>query len=161
MKLYIFVIACFIAYLYCYFVFPSHISIIQTTLSSFNFNMLLERQPIVVDDTIKDILSVIDSWFSSNIIQDAEINDKKTWNINRHKYLVCYTLDDDELLLYKAGNSVVNDVADDKEPIIAITLKKHQTVIVPFQWYYNIKNKDNFKLYGVHDYCTYILNVLI
>jgi hypothetical protein len=142
-------------YAYCYFIFPSHISIIQTSLQEFDFNLLLNRQPIVIEDQIKDVLTVISSWFSPNIIEDIQFDSKRTWNLNFHKYLYCYATDDTDILLYPPGNKVINDIPDNREPILAIKLKKNQSLIIPFRWYYNAPK--NVKLYAIHDYMTYII----
>jgi hypothetical protein len=158
----LFIILCIIvAYIYCYFVFPDNITILQTSLNEFDFNLLLQRQPLVVEDSVKDILTLLKSWFSSNIIRDVEFNEKKMWNINYHKYIYLYSLsDNNEVLLYQAGNKVIDDVPDNREPVLSINLKKYQGVIIPFRWYYNISNKNNSKIYGIHDYCTYLVDLI-
>ena len=148
------------AYIYCYFIFPTYISIIQTTLQYFDFNMLLKRQPMVIEDKLKDVLTVLDAWFSPNIIQDIQFDEKRIWNINSHKYLYMYAVQDCEILLYAASNKVVDDVPDSNEPVIAIQLKSGQSVILPFRWYYNVKNI-NVKIYGIHDYVTYVMDYFI
>jgi len=161
MKTFIFVAIFVLLYAYCYFIYPHHISIIQTNLSDFNFNMLLERQPLVIEDNVKDIFTVLNSWFGYNFIQDVEFDNKRIWNINFHKYLYCYTTEDTEILLYKAGNKVNNDVPDNTEPVLAIKLKKNQGVIIPYKWFYNVKNINTMKLYGIHDYITYLMDAII
>jgi hypothetical protein len=71
-----------------------------------------------------------------------------------------YCLEDTEVLLYKAGYPVKNNIPDNKEIIIAVKVKSNHCIIVPYKWYYNIKNNTNIKLYGIHDYITYILNIV-
>jgi len=155
------VIVFILAYIYCYFIYPSYISIIQTSLEDFDFNLLLKRQPIVIEDRIKDVINVINSWFSPNIIQDIQFDTKRIWNVNSHKYLYVYTLIDSELLLFAHGNKVIDDVPDSNESVIAIQLKANQSAIIPFRWYYSIKNIDDVKLYGIHDYITYALDFIV
>ena len=41
-------------YAYCYYIFPKEISILQTDLTNFNFNLLSTRQQIVISDFIQD-----------------------------------------------------------------------------------------------------------
>jgi len=67
--------------------FSNNIIILQTSLNDFDFNLLLERQPIVIEDYIIDIISVIKSWFASNIIEDLSYDCSILWNLNRHKFL--------------------------------------------------------------------------
>lgn len=159
--LYLAIICIIVGYVYCYFIYPSNVSIIQTSLKEFDFNLLLKRQPLVIEDTIKDVLLVINSWFSPNIIKDVMFDDKRIWNVNYHKYLYVYALQDTEILLCSASHKVTEDLADTNELIIAIKLKRHQSVIIPFRWHYNIKNINSVKLYGIHDYVTYALDFFI
>lgn len=161
MNLIIIILAILLGYVYCYFIFPTNISIIQSSLEDFDFHLLLKRQPLMIEDKIKDIIVVLNSWFSSNIIQDIYFDEKRLWNLNSHKYLYCYALSDVEILLYPPGNKVVNDTPDNREPVIGIPLKAKQSIIIPFRWYYNIKNNQSIKLYGIHDYVTYTIDMVI
>jgi hypothetical protein len=161
MKLIIIILSLIVFYVYCYFIYPTHVSILQTSLEDFDFNMLLNRQPLVIEDKIKDVKYVLSAWFSGNIIQDTSFDSKRIWNINSHKYMYLYSIRDTEILLYPAGNTVINDVPDNREPVLAIQLKKTQSIVIPYRWYYNIKNKDDVKLYGIHDYVTYFVDFLI
>lgn len=161
MNLIIIILAILLGYVYCYFIFPTNISIIQSSLEDFDFHLLLKRQPLMIEDKIKDIIVVLNSWFSSNIIQDIYFDEKRLWNLNSHKYLYCYALSDAEILLYPPGNKVVNDTPDNREPVIGIPLKAKQSIIIPFRWYYNIKNNQSIKLYGIHDYVTYTIDMVI
>jgi len=161
MKLIIIILAILLCYIYCYFIFPKNVSIIQTSLEDFDFHLLLKRQPLVIEDRVKDIIIVLTSWFSYNIIQDTEFDTKRLWNINSHKYLYCYALSDTEILLYPPGNNVINDTLDNREPVLGIQLKASQSIIIPFRWYYNIKNIECIKLYGIHDYVTYAIDMVM
>ena len=157
MKVKLVVLCIILFYIYCYFVFPDDVKILQSSLNDFEYNMLLRRQPLVIEDNVKDIISLIKTWFKGNIIQDAFFDNNIIWNINNYKYLLIYSLEDTEILLYQAGNNVVDDVPDEREPVISITLKKFQSTIVPYRWFYNLSNKNDVKLYGVHDYVTYLI----
>ena len=152
------IILCIIFYVYCYFIYPTNVSILQTTLKEFDFHLLLKRQPLVIEDCIKDVIHVIRSWFSPNIIQDIVYDSKRIWNVNSHKYLYVYALKDTEVLLYAPGHKVIDDNPDNNEPVIAITLRASQSVIIPYRWYYNVKN--DVKLYGIHDYITYAVDFI-
>lgn len=158
MRILLLILFIIVLYIYGYFIYPNNISILQTSLSEFNFDILLKRQPLVIDDHIKNIIPVLDAWFFYNIIQDTKYDPKRIWNLNEHKYLVLYSIQDDEIMLYQAGNKVVDDLPDNREPVLSILLKKHQCLIIPYRWYYNIKNINSFKLYGIHDYVTYAIH---
>jgi hypothetical protein len=70
-----------IIYAYCYYIFPTEISILQTDLKNFNFNLLSSRQPIVISDFIQNPSEVINSWFNYNII-NANMNANMNANAN-------------------------------------------------------------------------------
>lgn len=162
MNIYLIIIVLMIfLYIYCYFIYPNYISILQTSLKEFEFNLLFKKQPLVIQDKLKDVLSILQAWFSPNIINDTIFDKNKLWNINKYKYLYCYALEDTEILLYSPKNKVINDTPNNDEPIIEIKLKKSQSLIIPYHWYYNIKNIDSIKLYGIHDYITYLINIFI
>lgn len=163
MKLLIVVILIIVAYAYCYFIYPKDVTIMQTSIKEFDFNMLLARQPLVIEDVIpNDMDTIINSWFSPNIVVHP-VNQSVTtfWNQNVFKYLLVYAQTDTELLLYQAGQKVVNGIPDNNEPVLAIKMKAYQSVIVPYRWYYNVKNNDDCYLYGIHDYITYMIDLLI
>lgn len=155
-KLLIILVCMAIAYSYCYFIFPDDVSILQTNLSDFDFNMLQRRQPLVVQDYVADVDNLImQAWFSPNIVdKDLQKDESLVWNINNHKYCYVYALEDTELILCPPAS-----LSDDGEPMcLAIKMKKSQSVIIPFKWQYgNIKN---VKLYGIHDYVTYAYSLI-
>lgn len=162
MKYYLIISVCIILlYVYCYFIYPSHLSIIQTSLNEFDFTMLFKKQPLVIEDKSKEVLTILNSWFTPNIVHDIEYDNKRTWNVNSHKYLYVYALEDCEILLYPPKHKVVDDTPNSDEPVIAINLRKLQSLVIPYCWYYNIKNKYDAKLYGIHDYVTYMLDIFI
>ena len=160
MKFYYYILICMILlsiYVYCYYIFPKSITILQTTLNDFDFNLLLQRQPLVIGDKIIKIDDIIKLWFSPNIIENyiSNLSDNNKWVINNYKYLFVYCINDTELLLYQAGKNFINGEPNTNEPILAIKLRTNQSIIVPFKWYYNIKNKDDIKIIGIDDYITY------
>jgi hypothetical protein len=163
MKLVIAIILIIVAYAYCYFIIPKDISILQTSIKDFDFSLLHRRQPLVIEDTLPDdtLSTVIHSWFSPNIITrgQSDGSNNNNWIRNNYKYLYMYAFEDTELLLYQAGQKVVNGIPDNAEPVIAIKMKAFQSVIIPYRWYYNIKN--NYQSFGIHDYVTYVIDLLV
>lgn len=150
-----FIILLLILYIYSYYIIPTSIIIIQSKLDTFNFDSLYQRQPIIIEDRVVGIDNVLNSWFSENIKQ--EIDNIYIWNFNSHKYLYIYTMEDTEIIITNNKNNIDNDKSTD---IIAIKLYSNQSLILPYRWYYNIKNNNNIKLYGLHDYITYLLDMV-
>lgn len=150
-----------IFYTYCYFIFPDYISILQTSLNEFEFNLLYKRQPLIIEDKIKDVINILNAWFSQNIIKDQKYDVNIIWNKNKYKYIYCYAILDCEILLCNPKNKIINDTPDINEPIIEIKLKQNQSLIIPYYWNYSVKNNNNIQLYGIHDYITYCLEYII
>jgi hypothetical protein len=155
MKLIFIVICCIIIYGMCYYVFPKEISILQTEIDTFNLTSLALRQPIVISDLLQDPNEIIESWFKFNFkYQDYDISND--WMQNRHKYLFINALEDTEIIIYKAEIKKTNPNPDDK--IIAIKLKKYQSLILPFKWkYFGI----NFNKWAIDDLITFSLGRLV
>jgi len=155
MKLILIIICCIIVYGMCYYIFPKEISILQTEIDTFNLSSLALRQPIVITDLLQNPNEIIESWFKFNFkYQDYDIaND---WIQNRHKYLFINANEDTEIIIYKAEIKKTNHDPDDK--IIAIKLKKYQSLILPFKWkYYGT----NFNKWAIDDPITFSLGRLV
>ena len=155
-----------IIYAYCYYIFPTEISILQTDLNNFNFNLLSSRQPIVISDFIQNPSEVINSWFNYNIINanmNANMNDNDNdndndnangnandWIHNNYKYLFINAYKDTEVIIYKAEITKMNPKAEDN--IIIIKLQKNQSLILPFKWKYY---STNINKWGIDDLITF------
>ena len=156
MKLLIIILSIIIIiYAYCYYIFPNEITILQTDLSNFNFNLLTARQPIVISDFIQEPSDVIKSWFNYNIINENEndnANDNKNndWIHNNYKYLFINANDDTEVIIYKAEITKINPKPEDN--IIIIKLLKNQSLILPFKWKYYATNINKI---GIDDLITF------
>ena len=141
-------------YAYCYYIFPKEISILQTDLANFNFNLLSSRQPIVISDFIQDPSEVIKSWFNYNIINENENetnnNENDDWKHNNYKYLFINANEDTEVIIYKAEITKINPNPEDN--IIIIKLQKNQSLILPFKWKYY---STNINKWGIDDLITF------
>lgn len=150
MNFYIIVIIIIISiYSYCYYITPDKFTILQTTLDNFSFDLLLEKQPIVISDKIVDINQIIESWFKENFIKNINIYDyNDDWIINKNKYLYIQSNDDNTEVIISRNNSNVG-----------IKLKNKQNLIIPFmcKYYIDIIYKDNISIIGIDDYITYFL----
>ena len=151
MKLLIIILSIIILiYAYCYYIFPKEISILQTDLTNFNFNLLSSRQPIVISDYIQDPSEVIKSWFNYNIINPELNNNTNDWIHNNYKYLFINANDDTEVIIYKAEITKINPKSEDN--IIIIKLQKNQSLILPFKWKYY---SNNINKWGIDDLITF------
>jgi hypothetical protein len=143
-------------YAYCYYIFPKEVSILQTDLTNFNFNLLSARQPIVISDFIQDPSEVIKSWFNYNIINpdnndnNNDNNNNDDWKHNNYKYLFINANEDTEVIIYKAEITKINPKPEDN--IIIIKLQKNQSLILPFKWKYY---SNNINKWGIDDLITF------
>ena len=158
MKLILIIISIIIViYVICYYIFPKDISILQTDITNFNFNLLSSRQPIVITDYIQNPSEIINSWFNYNIInsnmndnKDLNDNNNDDWIHNNYKYLFINANEDTEVIIYKAEITKINPTPEDK--IIIIKLQKNQSLILPFKWKYY---SNNINKWGIDDLITF------
>jgi hypothetical protein len=155
----IIIIIVILIYISCYYIFPNEITILQTTIEHFDFNLLSSRQPIIISDYIKEPEEIINSWFKYNITskeENDEIEENIDWQHNNHKYIYINANEDTELIIYKAQITKINPKPDDK--IIIIKLEKNQSIILPFKWkYYG----DKINKYYIDDIITFFSGRLV
>jgi len=149
-----------IIYIYCYYIFPSSVSILQSNINDFDLITLQQRQPIVINDCLQEKEKLINLWFKYNLIYLIDdYNYLNNWIHNPYKYLFINPNVDKEIIIYKASNN--NQPPTEDEQIIAIKLKKNQSLIIPFKWkcYINESNMESIDIYGIHDYITFLLSL--
>ncbi len=151
----IFIIIIIIIYISCYFIFPTSIQILQTTITDFTFASLNTRQPIVISDYLQEKEELINTWFKYNIISKI-IDNNNGWIHNKFKYLFINANKDTEVIIYKA--SIYSKIPNENDRIIAIKLQKDQSLIIPFKWKYFIEDSNDISLWGIHDYITYVVS---
>lgn len=157
--LYIFLLIILIIYIYSYYIYPTNITILQTNLDKLNYNMLLERQPLIIENTKTDIYQLQDTLFYLMSSTYFDIDASDIWHNNNFKYIVLQSINDEksEILIYPPFKKMINNSPDPNETLMNIELKKGQILILPFHWKYYIQNDYKFKCLGVHNLITYIL----
>jgi hypothetical protein len=126
---YIFIIALiiiFIIYISSNYInkFPEHIQILQTSLENFFDDLLLEKQPLIIQDRIKNIYQFIDLikyMYSTKIdLVNKAIPDKynEKMFINKYRYLVIYNnIDNFENIDEKDDEGIVINSYNKEIPI--------------------------------------------
>lgn len=146
-----------ILYIYSNYRYPLNVSIIQTNLDDLKFNVLLEKQPIVIENNKTDLEKLQKSLFTFMNYTIYDIDESDEWNKNRFKYLILQSIDNNsEIFIYPPFANYIDSKPQSEEDIINIQLSIGQCVILPFHWKYLIK-KNNFTCLGVHNIITYIL----
>jgi len=148
--IYIFIII--LIYIYCYFIFPPDVLILQSNIRDFNFSSLITRQPIVLNDYLQEPEKLIQLWFNTNF--KTPLNPTNEWVQNKNKYLFINASKDTEIIIYKATN--FSYIPDEDDKIIAIKLKKSQSLILPYRWNYYL-NPDDVSIWGINDIITSFL----
>lgn len=153
------IVSIVIAYVYLsyYYRYPKHVSILQTSLSRFDLNLLQEKQPIVLEDAIKDVHPVIKAWFPWNPSRTWQSIVPETWSKNKYKYLVIHPHVDTELFLYPPNLPWHNEQPDPEYTVLILQLKAHQMIIVPFHWKWMLEKESPCQFTGLHDGLTWIL----
>lgn len=149
--IYIFIII-IIIYICCYFIFPPDILILQTNISDFNFSSLITRQPIVIGDYLQEPEKLVQLWFNTNF--KTSLNPTNDWVQNKNKYLFINASKDTEIIIYKA--TIFSYIPNEDDKIIAIKLKKSQSLILPYRWNYYL-NPDDVSIWGINDVITSFL----
>lgn len=148
-------------YIYCYYIFPTSVSILQSSIKEFDLSTLQQRQPIVIHDCLQEKEKLLKLWFKYNFINpiDSSILQNE-WIHNHYKYLFINPNIDKEIIIYQGSTNSLPPTQE--EQIIAIQLKKNQSLILPFKWKYYIANhfsSNDIDIYGIHDVITSFLSL--
>lgn len=150
-------------YIMYYYRPPKQIAILQTTLPDFTFDILLQRQPIVLYDRVADWDELKKAWFPSNRTE-VETNSNNAnvvgatatdeWIRNYYKYLFIQPVQDTEIFLYPAHKKLREGRPPTDETLLTIKLKSAQALILPYRWHYCVPSKITYSTFGIHDLLT-------
>jgi hypothetical protein len=155
-----------IIYIYSYYNYPKRTQLIQTRLDNFNYDVLYNRQPVIIQDKDIELAQLQKKWFYLNIVTPEFIipkqpqsqpqpNDKDIWHTNKFKYLLLQAQESGEILLYPASKKMISGIPDPNESLLVIQISQGQLIILPFHWKY-LLNID-VKCLGVNDLVSYFL----
>jgi hypothetical protein len=147
------IVAVLFWYVLYYYWPPRQIAILQTTLAKFTFDLLLQRQPIVLYDRVSDWDELKRAWFPSNRSVVESVAAGETWSRNSYKYLLIQPVQDSEVLLYPPFKKLVDGRPPTDETLLSIKLKAAQILILPYRWYYCMPTSSYSQL-GIHDLLT-------
>lgn len=139
-----------------YFDHPKSIKINQTTVENFNFNLLYEKHPIVIQDVVKNIDDITNLWFKQNFVKKLTdiSNDTTNWIKCNSKYTIIQANCDQEIHICNPYTELVNNVPCSNSNVLSIALKSNQFIILPFKWHYFSEKHIN-TIY-IHDIITYL-----
>jgi hypothetical protein len=165
---YIFIaILIFVAlYVYSYYKYPDKIHILQIHPDEFKTNMLLEKQPIVIDNNASSLSDLKSACFMWSPTQSFNISGSNLWHYNKYKHIAIQLESAGEILLCppttkmlpnKSGDITTQEPDPEDANLLAIQAKTNEIIIIPFHWRYLIDTKLDVKCMGIHDWVTYVL----
>ena len=159
---YIVLIIIAILYVRSYYKYPHVTSILQTSSHQFSPNLLLEKQPVIIDSEDADIAIVRSRWFGLNIgTQLFSLLGSDMWLRNKYKYIMMQCGDEAaELFLCNPNTPIAADgapVQSLETKVVGLTLSRGQIVILPFHWSYIISPGGRVDCIGLNDLVTYFL----
>ena len=122
-------------------------TIIQLPLRSLTDDVILERNPIVISDSIVDCEEFISITFRYMYIKKTNITPNALFTINPYQYLIVHVKSDVNEVTVTHPKTGVSTI---------IKLYPGNILILPWQWKYNIKNK-SIQLIGLHSLTTLFL----
>jgi len=139
-----------------YYNFPSERQVMQTTLETFNFDQLLARQPLVIQDRIPNVAELGDLWFPRNL-KHTFTAPANTWTRTSHKHtLLLHPTETMEVLVLHAGGRMAGQEPHPEETLTAIALEANQVLVLPFHTVFLV-NKEKSIILAVHDWITRFL----
>lgn len=157
-----------IIYVSYYYRYPTSTGLIQTSLKNFDWDMLLKRQPIIIDDPVQDIGALNNAWFHGKL-QGHNSGNYTEWQSNRYKHLFIYAASEDHevnevficgpraALETNPTTGYMQPVNSEETSVIAIQLAPYQVMCVPLHWRVMLDKPESFWTLGYHDYITRFL----
>lgn len=139
-----------------YLKITENISIIQISSEELNKKKLELKEPIVLIDNLEK--EKIESVFKKKEIKKKEI--KEIWERVEGINIIIYSKKDTEIYICKK-NKIKREEPKYNDDIIEIKLKRNRSIIIPYMWYYSIKEKENILIYEVEDIVTKLLKYII
>jgi hypothetical protein len=162
----IFFIIVFLFYFQCYLHQPRSFQIIQTDLTDFRPDLLLEKQPIYLADAVVNPADLIHTIFRYLYIKRTlSLSDHTLFKQNLSKFVLIYNDHDEQDTLIKISHPIdkayfpmksthlyhknynvgkynlldehfVSTLMDTNVRVVHVILKPHHSLILPINWYY-------------------------
>ena len=131
--------------------FPKEIIISQASLDKIDDTLLLERNPIVISDSIVDCTQIIQSIFSYMYIAKKHVNITNNFEKNKFQYLVFWALQEDIDVVIKHPTL---------HEFVMIQLYIGNILILPWACKYQIKKGNTLIIIGLHSIMTFTLGLV-
>ena len=154
------IILLLILYVKHYYSYPLERQVVQTSLNTFNFDQLLARQPLVIQDRIKGLVGLEELgklWFPNNHKQTF-ISSVGSWARTSHKHTLILNESEpvEVLVLHPVGTYMSDKSPHPDETLTAISLEANQVLILPLHTVFLV-DKEKTVILAVHDWITRFL----
>jgi len=126
----------------------------------FKPEILLDKQPIIIDDNDVNITEFKSNIFGINPSHTFILNNSEIWYKNKYKYLILQSKNGSSNILLCNPNYVDNKtnkpIESENTEIVEVQLSEGQVLVLPFNWLYYVQNS-TVDCIGIHDYITYFL----
>lgn len=175
----IFLLILSIFYFQCCLIQPSQFQMLQTSIPDLKPELLLEKQPIYIEEPIVNPADLFNTVFRYLYIKHTlSISDKMLLKQNLSKYVIIYNDSDDDIVvkvihpsnkpyiplrrmrLYSKNfnvstNNLLNtsfaeQLINHDVSIVDVILKPHRCLILPINWYYQTIVNDALEIH-LHD----------
>jgi hypothetical protein len=153
----------FCVYVYDYYRVPNDLVVLQSTLDHFKFELLREKQPIVIQDRLPTLENIHNLWFRYNRTTTWNMQNTPVWTRNRYKYLLIQAQQECDVLVTLGNVPLTEDGSPDPAIVtpVGIRLQANQFMILPYKAYWIAAPSEgevcHFSMLGVHDYISFIL----
>ena len=162
--LYIVIVAVVVLYIYGYYKYPENVSMLQTDNMRLKPAILLERQPVVVQDPVPDVQRRL---FRFSVTQAAVVA-STNWTQSPYKYLYIVATNAGaggaggvEVLICPPNTKMTAGVpCPETAALIAVQLRQGQSLILPFRWRYFTAVPD-VTITGYHDIVTWSMSAIM
>ena len=117
------------------------VTIVQTSIERLTDDIILERNPVVIEDDVVDSEQVIQNSFKYLFVTKNDVDALSAKN--KHQYLV----------FHNNSGSSQSVVIENKVNVI---LHKGNILILPLNWKYHMKNK--IKMTGLHSITSFLFS---
>lgn len=162
--LYLVIVFLICFYVYDYYRIPADLTVLQSTLNNFQFELLREKQPIVIQDRVPTLDMIHNLWFRHNKTTHLSLSSSPIWSRNRYKYMVMQAQQPCDIMITLGNVTLTEDGSPDPELVtpVAIRLQSNQFVVLPYRSYWIASPTEgsqicHFDTLGVHDYISFLL----
>ena len=128
------------------------IVIVQPRLDQVNISILLEKNPIILRESIVDPIDLLKTVFKYMYIYHRidEIHENKIIRIDS-KYAIIYCINNCIVKIYHPKN---------KQNYVEMHMSKGQCLILPMYWLYSVDKIDNIKTIKLYDISSFLFRYI-